>query len=47
MNAGPSRGAFCAGKTALYAVCVSDEMQELQVCWYAFGLASRREHVVR
>jgi len=47
MNAGPSRGAFSAGKTALWPVCVSDETQELQVWWYAFGLAPRSEHVVR
>jgi hypothetical protein len=47
MNAGPSRGAFSAEKTALRPVCVSDEIQELLVWWLAFGLAPRREHVVR
>jgi len=44
---GRSRGAFCVGKTALIPVNVSDEMQEIEVRWYAFSLAPRREHVVR
>jgi len=46
-NRGDHVARSVGGKTALRPVNVSDEMQELEIRWYAFSLAPRREHVVR